>query len=313
MRVAYCLIGIVGSVNYGMGLGKDIDYRLAHYWNKKNIFNINKDVDVFMHSWSVEHEDGLKEIYNPKEAIFEKQIDFGQETIRDNSIASRWYSTAICNQLRQAYEEEQGIVYDVVMFFRYDHVFLVPLDFSKFDMSYIWMRHGNPIGRVDGVRQIDNIEMGIDTTSNVELDTIEKRRNHSLINDRVYDSFIFSKPENIDAYSGVYEYYTNTKNKINSPHSEVVEQFKRCGLYDKLDFCFFGETDTEAIRALYKNPEYIDKEFDVKKFNMFENEFVRQNPEVIKRFKGSVNVMTNELEFNDLDITKSGFRTEKVQ
>ena len=57
----------------------------------------------------------------------------------------------------------------------------------------------------------------------------------------------------------------------------------------------------------------IDKEFDIKKFNMFENEFVRQNPEVIKRFKGTVNTMTDELEFNDLDITKSGFRTEKVQ
>ena len=55
MRVAYCLVGIVGSSNFGMGLGKDIDYRLAHYWNKKNIFDVNGGADVFMHSWSVEH------------------------------------------------------------------------------------------------------------------------------------------------------------------------------------------------------------------------------------------------------------------
>jgi hypothetical protein len=298
MRVAYCLIGIVGSVNYGMGLGKDIDYRLAHYWNKKNIFDINKDVDVFMHSWSVEHEDGLKEIYNPKEAIFEKQIDFGQETIRDNSIASRWYSTAICNQLRQVYEEEQGIVYDVVMFFRYDHVFLVPLDFSKFDMSYIWMRHGRPVGHIDGVRQVDNVEMNIDTTEDVDLSTHEARRNFNLYpRETVYDSFIFSNSKNIDIYSEIYGY-------LSEEDSDV---------WDKLDFCFFGETETEAIRALYKNPEHVDKEFDIKKFNKFENEYVRQNPEVIKRFKGTINTMTDELEFNDLDITKSGFQTEKVQ
>ena len=47
MRVAYCLVGIVGACEHGMGLGRDIDYRLAHYWNKKNIFDINFSVEIF--------------------------------------------------------------------------------------------------------------------------------------------------------------------------------------------------------------------------------------------------------------------------
>ena len=307
MRVAYCLVGIVGSSNFGMGLGKDIDYRIAHYWNKKNIFDINDEVDVFLHSWSVKHEMGLVDAYKPKKYLFEKQIDFNQETIRDNCIASRWYSTAICNNLRKSYEKEMSIKYDAVMFFRYDHVFLVPLNFSDFDMDYIWMRHGNPIGRIDGVRQQDNLNNGIDTTVVVKLNTIEKRRNHSLVNDRVYDSFIFSKPENIDVYANVYNYYVSTGTKINSPHSEVVEQFKRENLYENLDFCFFGETDTEAVRALYKNPQMIDDEFDLNNFERFEDKYVRQNPNVINRFKYDPN--NNE----NLDVDNVNFKTKIVQ
>ena len=70
--------------------------------------------------------------------------------LSDNAIISRWYSTAMCNRLRQDYEERHGFKYDAVMFFRYDHVFMVPLDFSKFDMDKIWFRYRRPVGWVDG-------------------------------------------------------------------------------------------------------------------------------------------------------------------
>ena len=33
MRIAYCLVGIVER-EHGMGLGRDVDYRLVH-WNKR--------------------------------------------------------------------------------------------------------------------------------------------------------------------------------------------------------------------------------------------------------------------------------------
>ena len=108
MKIAYCLVGIVGATNFGMGLGKDIDYRLDYYWNKKNIFDINDDIDVFIHSWSVEHEKGINSIYKPKKSSFEPQIDFNLDNVRDNCIASRWYSTVMCNQLRKEYEEEKA-------------------------------------------------------------------------------------------------------------------------------------------------------------------------------------------------------------
>lgn len=310
MNIAYCLIGIVGSTDFGMGLGKDIDYRLAHYWNKKNIFDINDNVDVFMHSWSIEHEKGLKETYNPKKSVFEKQIDFGLSTLRDNCIASRWYSTAICNQLRKTYEKEKGIKYDAVMFFRFDHVFLVPLDFSKFDMNYIWMRHRRPVGWVDGVRQSENQNNKIDTLSKVDLSTYEARRKFNLHpNDRVYDSFIFSKPEYIDIYANTYEYLTEVDSTINSPHEEIPKQFKRNNIWDKVDFSFYGEVETEAVRALYKNPEYNSKTFDISSFKKFEETYVRQNAEVIKRFK-----FTQIENIENLDLSKTGFNKNlKIQ
>ena len=59
------------------------------------------------------------------------------------------------------------------MFFRFDHVFLVPLDFSKFDINYIWMRHRRPVGWVDGVRQSENQNNKIDTLSKVDLSTYD--------------------------------------------------------------------------------------------------------------------------------------------
>ena len=297
MKVAYCLVGIVGATDFGMGLGADIDYRIAHYWNKKNIFDLDQDVDVFMHSWSTQHEEGLKETYSPKGAIFEDQIDFGLSTLRDNCIASRWYSTAICNQLRTDYEEKNNIKYDVVMFFRFDHVFLVPLDFNKYDLNKIWVRHSNPHGWVDGVRKDDNpkdtLNNGCDCKSNLN---------------RIYDSFIFSKPENINIYSDIYNYLTDVNSKINSPHEEIPNQLRRNNLLQNLDFTFHGEIETEAVRALYKNPEYLKGEFDISKFKEFEETYVRQNPEVIKRFKLGKNQM------DSFSNTNSGFnRNMRIQ
>ena len=67
--------------------------------------------------------------------------------------------------------------------------------------------------------------------------------------------------------------------------------------------------DTEAVRALYKNPEYNDKTFDISNFKKFEETYVRQNKEVIKRFKFS-----NAEDMKNLDTSKTGFsKNLKIQ
>ena len=37
MRVALCLYGLTGSVDFGLGLGKPIDPRIGHYHHNKRI------------------------------------------------------------------------------------------------------------------------------------------------------------------------------------------------------------------------------------------------------------------------------------
>ena len=110
MRIAFCLVGIVGSVQGKYGLdgttnstkGLPVDFRIGHHFHKKHIFDHN-DVDVFIHSWSNEFKDQLLDLYQPKKYIIEEQIDFKQNTHRMNSICSRWYSTAISVGLKKQY------------------------------------------------------------------------------------------------------------------------------------------------------------------------------------------------------------------
>ena len=87
MRIAFCLVGIVGSVQGKYGLdgttnstkGLPVDFRIGHHFHKKHIFDHN-DVDVFIHSWSNEFKDQLLDLYQPKKYIIEEQIDFKQNT-----------------------------------------------------------------------------------------------------------------------------------------------------------------------------------------------------------------------------------------
>ena len=89
-----------------------------------------------MHSWSTDYEKGLVDVYKPKNYIIEKQIDFKQSSVRQNSIASRWYSLAMVNQLKSLYEEENDFKYDWVMLSRFDYVFNKDLIFKDLDNKY---------------------------------------------------------------------------------------------------------------------------------------------------------------------------------
>ena len=76
MKIAFCLHGNVGMLythkrNYKWD--QYIDYRIGYTHFKKHIFNINNNVDVFIHSWNTDFEKGIKDIYKPKLSLFEKQ------------------------------------------------------------------------------------------------------------------------------------------------------------------------------------------------------------------------------------------------
>ena len=98
---------------------------------------------------------------------------------------------------------------------------------------------------------------------------------------------------NMNKFSSVYSYhYENNLPFDMSPHDECHVQLQRHNITDKLKFAFYGMdpwpekniTQTECVRAIYKNPEYVEgSEFDINKLERFEGNPGR-NQEVRRRF-----------------------------
>jgi hypothetical protein len=69
-RIALCLSGFVGTTGKH-NCGEEIDYHYGYEnYMHQSILSYG-DVDVFIHSWSVEHSDGLGELYKPVKSVYE--------------------------------------------------------------------------------------------------------------------------------------------------------------------------------------------------------------------------------------------------
>lgn len=134
-RVALCLYGYFNNrEDSGAGMK-------GYRYIKDNILKY-ENVDIFIHSWDVENEGIIRELYNPKKAEFERQIDFksvaagygvSQEQIdkgfnRNATIFSQctvqaslsfYFSRANSILLKKDYEVEHG-KYDIVIAARFD-------------------------------------------------------------------------------------------------------------------------------------------------------------------------------------------------
>jgi hypothetical protein len=122
MRIALCLHGLFSSANDINSTGFDgYEHIKKHILDKGN-------VDVFIHSWEPDKSDLINGMYNPKNAIFEKQIDFlpmvkerGLDKLNGcprspESVLSHLYSVSKVMELPFK-ENEQ---YDVVIKARFD-------------------------------------------------------------------------------------------------------------------------------------------------------------------------------------------------
>ena len=283
MRVALCLYGLTGSVDFGYGLGEQIDPRLGHHHHLKHIIEANDNVDVFFHTWSVDFEEMLVDLYKPKGYVAEKQIVFDDNSVRNTSIPSRWWSNEVVMNLKREYEKENNFKYDWVMLYRFDHVFLIDLNFSKFDNQYIYFRHTN------GLRAPQQFSHGY--KGREECLCINKKGNYGV---RLQDVFMFSSSENMVKFTTVYSYHQESKEAFLNPHDECYVQLERHNLQDKLRFAYFGYDphlsenimDCEIMRALFEDPSYDEtKPFDINNFVMIKDNLT-SNPIVQQRFPG---------------------------
>ena len=131
MKVALCLSGMVGS-SQRWGDGEQLDYRISYDYLKEVIIN-QCDVDIFIHSWSVEHEKELCNLYKPKDFLFEKQVDFKYKNPKSFAIMSQGYTRKSSVRLALNYEITNNINYDFIVLTRF--VILYCIMYNAFDSS----------------------------------------------------------------------------------------------------------------------------------------------------------------------------------
>ena len=76
MRIAVCFFGLHPSECWK---DKTPLNDLSHVYWKKNVFDRNDNVDIFLHSWSINNKDKLINEYNPTTYKIEHQKDFSNK------------------------------------------------------------------------------------------------------------------------------------------------------------------------------------------------------------------------------------------
>lgn len=146
-KMAIVFHGIVGGLDGRNGIGPPINISDCSKTIKYNILSKN-DNDVFIHSWSIDHEAEIKELYNPVKSLFQPQEYFGFSGVEASDAPedgqsfrsiSKYVSLHKAMELKREYEKEQGFVYKWVLALRFDLVFFTPLDVSQSDPQFMYV------------------------------------------------------------------------------------------------------------------------------------------------------------------------------
>lgn len=154
MKICICFYGVHPDITNKKNNTKK---NLVPYFLRKNIYNINSTIDIFVHSWSIEKKEKIIEEYNPTKYIIEKQKNFeipNNLKKRNDILASKTYDLnfhEVCYSLSYSikkvvllmndYEIENNFQYDIVILSMMDCIWLVPLKLNTIDRTAIY----NPI------------------------------------------------------------------------------------------------------------------------------------------------------------------------
>jgi len=236
-KIAFCLHGLVGTTDkYGLGK-KEIPFKIAHKHYKRHVFDVNENVDVFIHTWSHHHHDGIKKLYQPVAMKSGSPPDFGieysKEFVDDNKLARlyaikcKWQSYKTVSDL----VKESGNQYDWVFVTRFDLAFAIDFRFDQFDNSKFYAQ-GPPGPMQNGFQ---------------------------LINDLWY----FSNQENMELFAELNDNMDKEPyNNLESNHELERLHLQTTGLQDKLEYILRRDwtgpmskltTETPLVRWVYYN------------------------------------------------------------
>ena len=152
VKIALCLCGLTGNINnYGIGSCLNNEFAYNHY--KKHILNINKNVDVFIHSWSVNSKEEIIKLYKPVDQQFEPQEFFNRDSeyIQINKeffcVESRVNSILRCLALVKNHESKCKFKYDYIFVSRFDIALLSDILFEKLPKNRLVISHWNDRGK----------------------------------------------------------------------------------------------------------------------------------------------------------------------
>jgi len=167
MKTAIVFHGLSGSMER-YGFGEQLEQGKMHANFKENILEPNKEVGVFMHSWSCDKEEEITSLYQPISKIFEKQIIFknrytvgheefaGARPINNKSIHrglrfhnmySKWYSAEKAIGLMEEHEKANNFNYDLCMLVRFDLHYNKKFTFDNFSPQYVYLTSSPPVER----------------------------------------------------------------------------------------------------------------------------------------------------------------------
>lgn len=275
MKIALCLTGmashsgkkVVGGQMWDGKTGKRTPVSwekcLEHY--KKHLFDHN-DIDVFIHTPSVNVRQELMNAYNPKAAIFEPDPKFNISGARvDNDYPdgvtsktqitiARWNSIQKCVQLKKKYEEEHDFKYDIVMIGRFDVVWMTDVHFEQFDPNSFYvsnwcvMRKQNGIG----IRHEDWFIDGWAEKENKELSHTHIGYPHDPHYLALADYWFFGGSEMINKFGNLYDNIGRfIREGVPSNHEFALKQVKEIGVLSQLRFAFHIHPDCFLSRFVY--------------------------------------------------------------
>ena len=162
MKVAVCLSGLIGSLTgkWDKTIEDCANPKISHKTFRECILSYNKDVDVFIHTWSIDKKHTLIELYNPKSISAESQNLFNKGQLSDYGLPrrskhkqyrfnsfSKWNSLYKTLKLKHECETDNSFKYDCVFVSRLDMIYLTPIDFAKFDMSKFYILEDAKVAR----------------------------------------------------------------------------------------------------------------------------------------------------------------------
>jgi len=135
MKVALCMRGAVSKKSGSFFCKNDlyvnseyVNYTSCYHSILKHIIQPNPDysIDFFCQGWNIDLEKDIVSKYNPKKSCFEHNSKYNEEISslckneRDFGGISQGFAFKRAIELKEEYEKENNMKYDIVILYRYD-------------------------------------------------------------------------------------------------------------------------------------------------------------------------------------------------